>query len=88
MIVFHKSKTKIFIFKLTSICIGVRNMSCEYCGKSLKPFENFILVGKYPTRGQMWKWSEAKYYVKPENYGKVYHKECFLTKANEEKGKP
>ena len=60
-------------------------MSCEYCGKPLKPFEEFILIGKYPTRGQMWKWSEASYYVSPENYGKIYHKNCFLTMANKKK---
>jgi len=60
------------------------SMSCEYCGKPVKHFEDFILVGKYPTRGQMWNWSEAKNYAKPENYGKIYHKKCFIAALNEE----
>ena len=59
-------------------------MSCEYCGKPVKHFEDFILVGKYPTRGQMWNWSDARDYVKPENYGKIYHKKCFLAALNKE----
>jgi hypothetical protein len=63
-------------------------MNCEYCGKPVKEFEDFILVGKYPTRGQMWKWAEANYYVKPENYGKIYHKNCFIEALNKEKAKP
>ena len=52
-------------------------MSCEYCGKKLKIHDEFILIGKYPTRGEMWKWSEAKNYLTPESYGKIYHKECY-----------
>jgi len=67
------------------VCSG---MTCEYCGKPLKEFDAFILVGKYPTRGQMWKWSEADSYVKPENYGKIYHKACFSAMLNKEKAKP
>ena len=62
-------------------------MNCEYCGKPVKTFEEFILVGKYPTRGQMWKWSEGNSYVAPENYGKIYHKNCFLALLNKEKAK-
>jgi len=59
-------------------------MRCEYCGKPVKEREDFILVGKYPTRSQMWKWSEANYYVNPENYGKIYHKNCFIAALNKE----
>jgi len=62
-------------------------MTCEYCGKPIKETEEFILVGTYPTRGQMWRWSEASYYVKPENYGKIYHKKCFTASMKEEKAK-
>ncbi|MCX8154159.1 MAG: hypothetical protein N3E52_06980 [Candidatus Bathyarchaeota archaeon] len=53
-------------------------MPCECCGKPVKAYEDFILIGKYPTRGQMWKWSEANQYITPENYGRVYHKDCFV----------
>jgi len=63
------------------------NMNCKYCGKPVKSYEEFILVGKYPTRGQMWKWSEAGYYVAPENYGKIYHKNCFITAIAKEEAK-
>jgi hypothetical protein len=63
-------------------------MNCEYCGKPVKPYEDFILDGKYPTRGQMWKWSEGSYYVAPENYGKIYHKNCFIRAIKNEKEKP
>ena len=63
-------------------------MNCEYCGKPVKEFEEFILVGKYPTRGQMWKWSEADHYVAPESYGKIYHKNCFITAMKKEEAKP
>jgi len=63
-------------------------MNCKYCDKPIKPYEDFILVGKYPTRGQMWKWSEASYYVAPENYGKIYHKNCFISSIKKEEAKP
>jgi hypothetical protein len=53
-------------------------MSCEYCGKPVKHLEDFILVGKYPTRGQIWNWSKAKNYAKPENYGKYITKNASL----------
>ncbi|MCW4007266.1 MAG: hypothetical protein NWF09_01045 [Candidatus Bathyarchaeota archaeon] len=60
-------------------------MPCECCGKPVKAYEDFILVGKYPTRGQMWKWSEGSYYVAPESYGKIYHKDCFIEALSKEK---
>jgi len=63
-------------------------MNCKYCGKPVKPYEDFILIGKYPTRGQMWKWSEASYYVAPESYGKIYHKDCFIKSIKKEEAKP
>lgn len=72
----NSDKTFIAILNINSR-EGTTNMICEYCGKPIKEFDDFILVGKYPTKGQMWKWSEANYYIKPENYGKVYHKRCF-----------
>lgn len=59
------------------MCLSLTD-ACEVCGKPLRDFEEFVLVGKYPTRGQMWKWSEGDQYAKPENYGKIYHKACFL----------
>jgi hypothetical protein len=62
-------------------------MNCVYCGKPVKTFEEFILVGKYPTRGQMWKWSEGSSYIAPENYGKIYHKDCFIATLKQEKTK-
>jgi len=63
-------------------------MNCEHCNKPIKPYEDFILAGKYPTRGQMWKWSEASYYVPPESYGKVYHKICFIEAMNKKSPTP
>jgi hypothetical protein len=51
-------------------------MVCESCRKPVKEFEEFVLVGKYPTRGQMWKWSNNEY-ARPENYGKIFHRNCF-----------
>lgn len=75
-IMLNSDKTFIAILNINSR-EGKINMICEYCGKPIKEFDDFILVGKYPTKGQMWKWSEANYYIKPENYGKVYHKRCF-----------
>jgi hypothetical protein len=86
MDIFAELRTKTFILKPTinrrEVC---SSMNCEYCGKPVKEFDDFILVGKYPTRGQMWKWSEANSYVKPENYGKIYHKNCFIAALNKEK---
>jgi hypothetical protein len=58
-------------------------LTCEYCGKPVKEFEEFILVGKYPARGQMWKWSDNQY-TTPENYGEVYHKNCFYEAQRKE----
>jgi len=88
MVIFFEVKTKLLFGKIVSksreVCLG---MNCEYCGKPVKEFQLFILVGKYPTRGQMWKWSEASYYVAPESYGKIYHKDCFLEALNKEKAK-
>jgi hypothetical protein len=85
---FRLANAKTFILKTTTNgreeC---SSMNCEYCGKPVKTFEEFILVGKYPTRGQMWKWSEGNSYVAPENYGKIYHKNCFLALLNKEKAK-
>jgi hypothetical protein len=89
MVVFSSFGTKTFILKPDIKSRGVcSSMSCEYCGKPIKDHEEFVLVGEYPTRGQMWKWSEASYYVKPESYGKTYHKECFLAMLDKEKPKP
>jgi len=89
MVIFPELGTKTFILKPTSNSREVcSSMNCEYCGKPVKEFEDFILVGKYPTRGQMWKWAEANYYVKPENYGKIYHKSCFIAALNKGKAKP
>ena len=89
MVVFSRFGTKTFILKhainSSEVC---SSMSCEYCGKPIKDHEDFVLVGKYPTRGQMWKWAEANYYVKPESYGKIYHKNCFIEALNKEKAKP
>jgi hypothetical protein len=81
-------ETKTFILKPTTNSQEVYpSMNCEYCGKPVKEFQEFILVGKYPTRGQMWKWSEASYYVAPESYGKIYHKDCFFEALKKEKAK-
>jgi hypothetical protein len=89
MIIFSKLKTKTFILKtITNGREVYSTMNCEYCGKPVKEYEEFILVGKYPTRGQMWKWSEATYYVAPESYGKIYHKDCFITAVKKEETKP
>jgi hypothetical protein len=88
LVIFPELETKTFILKPTSTAEKVSSMNCEYCGKPIKEFEDFILVGKYPTRGQMWKWSEADHYVKPENYGKIYHKNCFIAALNKENAKP
>jgi hypothetical protein len=88
MVSFPELGTKTFILKPTATAEKVSSMNCEYCGKPVKEYEDFILVGKYPTRGQMWKWSEATYYVAPENYGKIYHKNCFIATLNKEKAKP
>jgi len=68
MVIFFELKTKTFILKpITNGREVCSSMNCEYCGKPVKEYENFILVGKYPTRGQMWKWSEASYYVSPHS---------------------
>ena len=85
---FSSFGTKTFILKPSINSRRCSCMSCEYCGKPIKDHEEFVLVGEYPTRGQMWKWSEASYYVKPENFGKVYHKDCYIASLNKEKGKP
>ena len=68
--------------------ISDTGMNCKHCGKPVKEFDDFILVGKYPTRGQMWKWSEAGYYVRPENYGTIYHKKCFVSELNKKNAQP
>jgi hypothetical protein len=88
MVSFAELSTKTFILKRTATAMKVSSMNCEHCGKPVKPYQEFILVGKYPTRGQMWKWSEASYYVAPENYGKIYHKNCFITAIKKEEAKP
>jgi hypothetical protein len=88
MVSFPELGTKTFIFKQPPTAEKVSSMNCEYCGKPVKEYEEFILVGTYPTRGQMWRWSEASYYVKPENYGKIYHKNCFITAMKKEEAKP
>jgi hypothetical protein len=88
MVTFPELGTKTFILNQPTTAEKALSMNCEYCGKPVKEFEDFILVGKYPTRGQMWKWSEASYYAKPENYGKIYHKNCFLAAVNKENAKP
>jgi len=89
MVIFFELKTKTFILKpITNRREVCSSMNCEYCGKPVKEYEDFILVGKYPTRGQMWKWSEASYYVAPESYGKIYHKTCFITSIKKEEMKP
>jgi hypothetical protein len=89
MVIFSELKTKTFILKpITNGREVCSSMNCEYCGKPVKESEDFILVGKYPTRGQMWKWSEASYYVAPESYGKIYHKNCYIASLNKEKTKP
>ena len=89
MVFFSEIEPKTFILKPTingrEVC---SDMTCEYCGKPVKEYTDFILVGKYPTRGQMWKWSDGNSYIKPENYGKIYHKECFLAALKQENAKP
>jgi hypothetical protein len=89
MVIFPELGTKTFILKTTTNSREVcSSMDCECCGKPVKAFDDFVLVGKYPARGQMWKWSEASYYVKPENYGKIYHKSCFMAALKKENAKP
>jgi alpha-L-arabinofuranosidase len=88
-IILLQIQSKTFILKTSTngreVC---SSMKCAYCGKPVKTFEDFILVGKYPTRGQMWRWSEASSYVAPENYGKIYHKDCFMASLKKEKAEP
>lgn len=88
MAVFSSFGTKTFILKPAINSRRCSSLSCEYCGKPIKDHEEFVLVGQYPTRGQMWKWSEGSYYVKPENFGKVYHKDCFIASLNKDKAEP
>jgi len=88
MVTFSKIRDKNFYLKTNTKSEKASHMNCKYCGKPVKPYEDFILEGKYPTRGQMWKWAEASYYVAPENYGKIYHKNCFITAIKKEEAKP
>jgi hypothetical protein len=60
----------------------------SYCHKEIKKEDEFILVGKYPST--MEKWSEKVSLsnfplLRPEDFGTIYHKSCFLEMAN--KGK-
>jgi hypothetical protein len=53
-------------------------MPCESCGKPIEKDEDFILVGKYPKYTKIYMMSQAKITVRPEAYGKIYHKDCFM----------
>ena len=38
----------------------------------------FVLVGKYPSHGQIWANSTLKGRAPPEAYGTIYHKKCYV----------
>ncbi len=59
----------------------VESMSCCACKKRILEAEDFVLVGKYPSNGQIWANSNLKGHAPPEAYGTIYHKECYLKMA-------
>jgi hypothetical protein len=56
---------------------------CEYCHKEIRKDEDFILEGKYPSFWKKWKTKEFPpdwfaIHPRPEDWGTIYHKSCFL----------
>ncbi len=49
---------------------------CEVCKRKVEDGEEFVIVGTYPTGGQVLS-KNFKYRVPPETYGKLYHKGCY-----------
>jgi hypothetical protein len=59
-------------------------MSCDYCGKKVAKGEEFVIVGKYPV---LWKTIFSRG-TAPEDFGKLYHKACFVESLKREGVKP
>jgi hypothetical protein len=63
-------------------------MACEYCKKPMKTDDDFIVSGKYPKHTKIFMLTQTHTTVRPETYGKLYHKECFLKTLEKAKEGP
>lgn len=62
-------------------------MPCAFCNKFIKKGEEFVLVGKYPSYWNLfiiWFWDQTSFFS-PEQFGKVYHKSCFMKMLSKER---
>ena len=57
---------------------------CEFCRKDIMKGDEFILEGKYPSGLKIWAKSVMNW-APPEDYGRIYHKKCFIVKYRQEK---
>jgi hypothetical protein len=51
---------------------------CCYCKKEVKEKDAFVTEGSYPSYGKLWQKSNFCYYTRPEAYGSLFHKACFI----------
>ena len=62
-------------------------MVCAFCGKPINKGEEFVLFGRYPSFWNLftiWFWDMSSYFS-PEQFGKAYHKSCFIKMVNKER---
>jgi len=55
-------------------------MPCAFYGKFINKGEEFVLFGRYPSFWNLftiWFWNQSSFFS-PEQFGKVYHKSCFM----------